>query len=455
MTTSPDIDLSNQSAVTRPSWASKWGRYLLLPLLLVPVVWVAQGNSNKPAEVVEAAQVLPVETMRLQSVDSYATSRVYTGELVARRSSDLGFERSGTVTELLVNEGDVVAAGEPLARLDTRDLAAQRSQLEAQKRQVIAQLQELETGPRREDIAAAEGAVSDLNNQLSLARLQADRRSELYEKGAISREELDEREFGARAIADRLQQAQSQLDELRNGTRSEQLAAQAAEVDQIDARIEAIDVSLDKSVLLSPFAGKVSARAVDEGTVVSSSQQVMKLVENGAMEARIGVPEAMAQRMGVGDRESIQVGQRTYPAVVTAQLPEVDEASQTVTVVLEVAPDEGLTIGATARMEINEQQSASGFWLPSTALIAGDRGLWSVYALVKDDTSETAETYKVARRDVEVLHTESSQSVGQSENRAFVRGLVSEGDRIITSGTHRVVVDQLVTPQATSREVAQ
>lgn len=431
-----------------------------MPLLAVPVVLAAKG-SEQP-EQVEAAQSLPVETMRLQAADSYTASRTYSGEIVARRSSELGFERSGTVIALLVDEGDDVAAGAPLARLDTRDLAAQRSQLEAQKRQVLAQLDELQTGPRREDIAAAEGAVSDLNNQLSLATLQADRRAELFAQGAISEEELDEKRFGANAIADRLQQAQSQLEELHNGTRQEQLTAQVAQVDQIDARLQAIDVSLDKSVLLAPFAGKVATRLVDEGTVVNGSQQVMKLVENGAVEARIGVPEPVAQRMAIGDRTAVTVSDRTFPATVTAQLPEVDDASQTVTMVLELDPDDGLTLGATARLSVAQQQSSSGYWLPSTALVTGEQGLWSVYVLTKDKdgtadgrADHTANTYRVARRDVEVLHTESegSPTAGVSGNRAFgnrtfIRGLVAEGDRVITSGTHRIVANQLVTPQS-------
>ncbi len=407
---------------------------LLLPLTLLPVVWMARSG-GKTGEVVEAAQVLPVETMRLQAEDSYAVERVYTGEIVARRSSELGFERAGTVMALLADEGDTVAAGEPLARLDMRDLEAQRQQLEAQRRQVSAQLQELETGPRREDISAAQAAVSDLANQLELAQLQANRRAELYAKGAISREELDERQFGANAIADRLQQAQSQLDELRNGTRQEQVSAQVAEVDQIDARIRALDISLDKSVLTAPFSGKVSSRAIDEGTVVASGQQVMTLVENSTVEARVGAPAAVSQRLAVGSRQSVQVGGRAYPGVVSALLPVVDEASQTVTVVLELSDDPDITIGATARLLTDEKQTAAGYWLPSTALIAGDRGLWSVYVLSPDES----EAYRVARRDVEVLHTES--------DRAFVRGLVAAGDRIITSGTHRVVADQLVTPR--------
>lgn len=419
-----------------------WKLLLAVPLILVPVGWLINSTGDEDAAI-ETVQPLPVDTVQLRSADSYSTERVYSGELVARRSSDLGFERAGTLTALLVDEGDVVSAGEPLARLDIRDLEAQRSQLEAQKRQVLAQLQELETGPRREDIASAEAAVSDLENQLELAELQAQRRADLFAQGAVSAEELDERRFGANAIADRLQQAQSQLEELRNGTRQEQLSAQAAQVDQIDARIQAIDVSLDKSVLYAPFSGKVSQRLVDEGSVVGGSQQVIRLVENGTMEAKIGVPERVAQRLAIGESQALQVGVRTYSAIVSAKLPEVDESSQTVTVVLEVSPDSDLTIGSTAKLSVSEEQASSGYWLPSTALVAGERGLWSVYVLTKADDEEA---YRVARRDVELLHSENDGETA----RSFVRGLVSEGDRIVTSGTHRIVGDQLVIPSDVS-----
>ncbi len=428
-----------------PAGGYRW--LILLPVALLSAVWLVNSRGG-PTEQADATQLLPVETTELQAVDSYETSRAYTGELVARRSSDLGFERAGTVTAILVDEGDVVEAGAPLARLDVRDQNAQRQQLEAQKRQLTAQLQELETGPRSEDISAAEAAVSDLSNQLALAQLQAQRRAELYSQGAVSREEWDERRFGANAIAERLAQAQSQLDELQNGTRQEQVAAQVAEVDQIAAQLEAIDITLDKSVLLAPFAGEVSVRAVDEGTVVGSGQTVASLVESGAVEARVGLPVDVARDLVLGESRSVAVGDRTYAATVKSRLPAIDETSQTVTVVLEVEAPGQAVMGETARLVVDEQQASSGYWLPSTALIAGDRGLWSVYVLsevsgeilgeiLREPASGDRPSYRVARRDVEVLHTQG--------DRAFIRGLVESGDRVITSGTHRIVADQLVT----------
>ena len=437
MTTSSNSELPERSLRRRrlklPTSGYKW--LLLLPLALLPAVWLV-GNRSRPVEQVESTQLLPVETTELQVADSYETSRTYTGELVARRSSDLGFERAGTVVAILVDEGDVVEAGTPLARLDIRDQNAQRRQLEAQKRQLVAQLQELETGPRSEDISAAEAAVSDLSNQLALAQLQAQRRADLYSQGAVSREEWDERRFEANAIADRLAQAQSQLDELRNGTRQEQVAAQVAGVDQIDAQLEAIDITLDKSVLPAPFAGEISMRAIDEGAVVGNGQTVVSLVENGVVEARIGLPVDVASSRVLEEPQSVKVGNRAYSAVVKSRLPAIDEASQTVTVVLELEAASQAIMGETARLIVSEQQVSSGYWLPSTALIAGDRGLWSVYVLGEPVLGDRS-GYRVARRDVEVLHTQG--------DRAFIRGLVESGDRVISSGAHRIVADQLVT----------
>lgn len=67
--------------------------------------------------------------------------------------------------------------------------------------------------------------MRDVDNQLALQRQQQERREFLYERGAIAKEQLDEFSFGADALAARRDNAQSNLDELLNGTRPEQVAA--------------------------------------------------------------------------------------------------------------------------------------------------------------------------------------------------------------------------------------
>lgn len=77
--------------------------------------------------------ILPVTTLSLQPSTSYDIQRTYAGEVQANRTSELGFELTGTLIEIAVDEGDWVQQGMLLARLDTRSFAAQRQQLLAQK----------------------------------------------------------------------------------------------------------------------------------------------------------------------------------------------------------------------------------------------------------------------------------------------------------------------------------
>jgi RND family efflux transporter MFP subunit len=443
----PTIPHAPPKALTLSPSAQHRYRWIFGIALLLGVSGMAIAHTqfgSKDSEPSATVQSLSVETVQLEPATAYEVRRTYTGEIVARRSSDLGFEQSGTVIEILVNEGDPVAANQPLVYLDTRSLQAQRQQLIAQRDQALAQLQELETGARTETIAAARAAVADLEQQVALAQLQKARREGLYQEGAIAREDLDQQTFNLGSLESRLNQSQSQLDELLAGARQEQVMSQQANVRQLDARLQAIEIDLEKSLLRSPFSGRVSQRLVDEGVVVSGGQSVLRLVEGGDLEARIGVPVDLANRLIIGSPQSVQVGNQSYPAQVTALLPELDTNTRTVTIVLQFSPESNIAIGQTAQLLLSDTQPEDGYWLPATALVPGDRGLWSVYVLNENDADDTQGSYIVARRDVEVLHTEGDNSLTQ-EQRVFVRGLLQPGERAITSGTHRIVSGQRVT----------
>ncbi|MGD1900876.1 MAG: efflux RND transporter periplasmic adaptor subunit [Geitlerinemataceae cyanobacterium] len=383
-----------------------------------------------------AASTLPVRVVAIEPVSGYETERAYTGEIVARRSSELGFELSGKVVSLLVDEGDFVGAGQAIARLDTATLEAQRRELEAEIAVQLAQLQELEAGPRQQTIDAARAAVADLDTQLELSRIQESRRLELFEGGAISRDSYDRQAFNTASLESRRDQAQRQLDELLAGTRVEQVQAQDARLGQIRASIDSIDVQIGKSVLYAPFSGEVSRRAVDEGAVVSVGTPIVTLMEGGIIEARFGIPSDRAGEFSLGSTQQVSVDAGgTVSGVVSRILPEVDAESRTTTVVVELPNQEDLRAGQTARLTQTERQQLAGFWVPSTALVPATRGLWSLYVL---GAAEDADTFAVTTRNVEVLHADG--------DRMLVRGTVQPGDRAIVSGTQRIVPGQLVRP---------
>ncbi|NER79410.1 MAG: efflux RND transporter periplasmic adaptor subunit [Leptolyngbya sp. SIO1D8] len=392
---------------------------------------------DAPGIEASAVEVLPVETLAIQPVAGYEVARAYTGEIAAQRSSDLGFERSGQLAEVLVEEGDLVTAGEPLARLDIRNLQTQRRQLEAEKARASAQLAELQAGPRVEVIAAAEAAVRDLEQQLLLQEAQYTRRESLYIQGAISAEELDQFNYDRNALQARLDQSRSNLAELQNGTRQEQIVAQVALVQQLDASLADLDVTIGKSTLLAPFDGIIATQSVDEGTVVGAGQLVIELVESVAPEARIGIPTATVSQLQVGTRKQVNLGEQTYPATVASVLPEVDVNTRTQTVIfqLESVSVASATPGQTARIELVERVPTDGFWLPTEALTQGIRGLWNCYVVTQ---AEGGDTYTVQQKAVEILH--------QTGDLVLVRGTLQPGDRIVANGTHRLVPGQQVQP---------
>ncbi|MEO1186098.1 MAG: efflux RND transporter periplasmic adaptor subunit, partial [Cyanobacteria bacterium J06636_27] len=391
----------NQQSIPEVSERVKSFRLTRLQLisasLLILVAGVGIGKfggieNNSPVRATTQARPLPVKTIEVELARDYQTTQSYTGEVVANRTSEVGFERGGKLIEILVDEGDRVSKGAVLAKLDTANLEAQRRSLVAQKAQAEARLVELENGARTEQITAARARVRDLEKQLKLEQIKGNRRKYLYEQGAISREQFDEVAFNSQALSERLNNARSGLEELLNGTRYEQKAAQKAAVDQLSAEITNLDITIGKSVLKAPFPGTVGVRSVDEGTVVETGKSIVRLVENSNPEVKIGVPINIARKLTPGSQKELEIGGKNYSARVKSILPEVDTATRTRTVILQLPSTARVSPQEIARFKMIQNVATEGYWLPITALVKGERGLWSSYAVVerKDDNSNNS-----------------------------------------------------------------
>ena len=91
-------------------------------------------------------------------------------------------------------------------------------------------------------------------------------------------------------------------------------AAQAAVLRRVAAQLESIDVDIEKSRLLAPFAGVVARRFVDEGAVVSAGEPLLRLLEIGHPEVRIGISVALAKSLKVGDERLVRADGRELTA---------------------------------------------------------------------------------------------------------------------------------------------
>lgn len=428
---------------------------LMVVTLLGGVIgWRYVRQSAITRQTIATERVLPVATIAIAAVSAYESAQTYTGEIVAGRSSQLGFERTGQLLTVSVNEGDLVTQDMSLARLDTRSLDAQSQQLLARRDQAAAKLQELQVGARPEELAVAQAQVTEISAQLALEQNKSQRRQSLYAAGAISREQLEESNSAATSLEARLAQSQSHLSELRNGNRVEQIDAQAAIVAQVSAEIDSLENEFEKSILRAPFDGMIATRSADEGTIVSPSQPVLRLVENHSLEAEVGIPTSVVEQIQPGSSQQVSVDQSVYEVTIAAVKPELDAVTRTATAILKFALGVSLRPGQLVDLEIVKttplkgalDESAEGYWLPTTALLAGSEGLWYCYTLATVENStvshSTKAAFEVERSAVEIVQSQS--------DRVLVTGNLESGDQVIKSGLQRVTAGQRVRPLSTS-----
>lgn len=352
----------------------------VLAAVMLIGLFFGQGMLSMRAAAEVGATPLPVATARIALQDSYRASRRFPGRINAAQVSDVGFQVSGEIAEVLVEVGDRVTEGDGLARLDPERLELRISELQASRAEANASL-------RRADAAL-------------------ERTQELFNDGFATRQDLDD--------------ATAERDGLR------------ARVRQLSRSIENARVDLDDATLQAPFSGVIVGRYLDAGVTVSAGQPVVRINEQGSLEALIGVPARFARNIAIGDEFEVTAKDLRATAQVRGIGDEVELATQTVAIRLEIAEDPGFIPGGLVRLELEEERRTRGAWAPALALTESYRGLWSVYVVqeIQDGVGV------IARKDVEVVHI--------GNERVFIRGTIENGDQVVAAAPFRFVPGQQV-----------
>jgi HlyD family secretion protein len=148
--------------LTRPPIPAVIAGVLVLAVILLVLVPRLAGGGADP---LQGGTTAPVVSGPLVSGIGA------TGQVEPRRQAELSFAgMSGRVSEVLVDAGDTVAAGQPLVRLETRQLDAEVAQAQASLAQAQADLQAVREGATAEEIAVAEAQVGVARGGLQQAQ---------------------------------------------------------------------------------------------------------------------------------------------------------------------------------------------------------------------------------------------------------------------------------------------
>lgn len=207
------------------------------------------------------------------------------GAVVPMQSVNISPKQAGRLVELLVEQGDRVIKGQVIARMDDSNLVPQLLQAQASVESARANLLRLQNGSRPEEIAIARARVESAQARLDLATTRRHRLEMLAQAGAIAPDRLDEATTEARNAQALLKEAQRQLEQLQNGSRSEDIAQATAQLRQAEASLEAVQVQLADTIIRSPIDGIVAQKYATAGAFVAP--QVTASATNSATSASI------------------------------------------------------------------------------------------------------------------------------------------------------------------------
>lgn len=389
-------------------------------LLLVVVV---TGCSQTGAMEAKPAETSPSEAVRLKVVK--ATLRDWPrvvrvqGSLLADEHAVVGAKIAGRVKAVNVDLGSVVRQGDQLIVLDTEDLDLKIKQAEAQLEQARAKLG-LNPGDEEQKLDRQKvPAVVQEEALRNEAKANLGRALSLTEQGAVSKEQLQERQAQFEVAEARLHSALNDIEQQLAliGVRRTELALARQTREDADIR--------------APFDGVVQQRHVAPGTYLQVGIPVVSLVRTNPLRFRVGVPEREAVQVRLEQLVRIKVeGQADWlQSRVTRISPALDMSNRALTVEVDVPnPDARLQVGLFAEGEIVVDPHARTLTVPASAVneFAGVEKVW----LVRDATA-SPQVVMTGRRTDEWIEILSGLEDGDSVAATFDDGragpVVAEG----------------------------
>ncbi|MBI2849685.1 MAG: efflux RND transporter periplasmic adaptor subunit [Chloroflexi bacterium] len=405
----------------------------------------------------------PVKVMRGDLVITVSGS----GSIEITREADLSFGTAGRIAELLVKEGDEVAEGDVLARLEADALALALAQAEVayaqaqlsanQSALAVTQAQvavtQAEIALKSAEIALEQTTKTSTLSDVRIAQAEVDTAKRnlddslltlsKYTPGTIGYDEYQKTVVLAQA---RMKTAQDRLDAMLSGSGTEEMAVKQQQVtaaqqalaasrqslelarlsaelgrQSVEAAAQSRDYAqkqLDKAVLTAPFAGVIASVPVDEGDTVLATTPIAVLIEPGKMELRVQVDEIDIPGVKAGQRAIVKVDALPEKVlsgkVISIGLLPRKEAGVTlfeVKIALDAVEDIGLRGGMSASADIVTVERKSALLVPSRAIRQNTQGNTVVDVTANGETVEKSVTAGIS----DGLQTEIISGLAEGE----------------------------------------
>lgn len=368
-----------------------------------------QGPPPMPVEVAEAIS-RPIRS-----------NTALTGTVLPITSVALSTLIAGQIEEIKVDEGDIVAQGDVIARL--RDIEARIDVQEAAAAldKARRELQKSKSGFREQEIKTKQAEVAEKKAVMEKLKRELERAEALFTDGIINQSQRDSAEADYKTALSQYESAMANLDLTMEGTRSEDIAAAQAEVAMREAILARKQQLLKDTQIRAPISGAITKKHVEIGEWINSGGAIVDIVDYSVVKISIDVPEREIQMVQKGIKAEISVD--AYPGeiftgAVTQVIPAANVNNRTFPVLIEMDNSEHkLKPGMFARVNLIISEDTNTVLVPKDALLADAEGKNYVF-IVRDSAA--------SRVDIQTGLTDG--------NYIEVKGDVKIGDLVVVTG---------------------
>jgi HlyD family secretion protein len=394
-------------------------RALILSLapLTLALLMSSACSSKKPEEPTVSVQVVPVKKAAIaQIVKSGAI-------LFPLAQSAIVPKISAPVKTFYVKRGDKVHAGQVLAKLESRDLAAAAQDNKGAYDQAQAAYAIATASTLPEEIQKAQGDTQAAKVALEAEQKLYDSRQDLYQQGALPRKDLDQAGVALTQARNQYALAQRHLDALMAVAKQQELKAAAGQLQSAKGKYLGAEAQLSYTEIRSPINGVVTDRPLYPGEMAAAGTPLVTVMDTSSVIARAHIPQDQAALLKLGDKASITVPGEEDPleGKVTVVSPALDPNSTTVEVWVQAKNPKGqLRPGTSVQISMLSRTIPNSVVIPAAAVLTTPDG-GSYVMLAGSDHRAHEKTVKTGVR--------------QGDEVQILEGVV-EGDPVITSGAY-------------------
>ena len=220
---------------------------------------------------------------------------------------ELSAEVDEPIVAIEAHEGQTLAAGQVVLRLDDQRERANLAAAQATRDQAAARFAELQRGPRAERITAARARTTGAQDTYAAAQREYTRKQALVKRGLISPQDLDQSRAQRDAAQAARDAARADLAEAVNGSTTEELEQALQVLRAAAAELRARQITLERLTLRAPQAARVDALPFEIGERPKPGAVIAVLLGGTAPYAHVYVPEQERARLAPGHAAKVYV----------------------------------------------------------------------------------------------------------------------------------------------------